>query len=691
MFIRTALIHLLVILNAVVSAEEDQPAGFPAPLTADTFKPRLSHGLHLVEFFSPYCVHCKHLAPVWEKTWEVFHEEGENLGIGMAQVDCVASGDLCNEHKITGYPSLKLYGPDGYIKDYPRTAKRKKEAFIKFMRDSAAKHGDANFQVKSKSKLLSTDQMIELLGNEHENPYLVSFWPSYTLEDLDKYEIDKYDTPFDELCVDLQRTWAVVSNQVETLGFNAGHFNCLNNRKICTELGFDLQKPHVAIMLPNMPIAQFIKLDEDKFDFSVKDIRDFAERTLQAANPPYVDITSMVEKIPSRLPGLFDFPTEAETSIVYYYDDLTTTQEDWDLLPYLIEPLSKLPTVRLYKSNDSRLMNLARVQKKGVYRLFEDKKDFTRAAPDDPSDVIPGDDRIEFELATTLPTLIAFQNVLQMPKVFQSFAPSDIRDQYRVIDWINDQSAPPYMEFNSDTYRAFVNGPDHNEYFALLLLDPTTNDDANLQYQKEFLVGAHEYTTLKDEDRFHKVEAARKKKEEALTKLKANKASARKINDMEARAIPYEQGGDLTLGWLDLNKHKEFIQTIGCNVNEIEHEAGDVIIIDMIREVYYEEDSHGEPLNVRVSRTPLTHTLTTLRGLTNGKLRAVKRHSLFGPSLRWADSLLETIFNRWTVFSVIVLLVFIFKRPRWKLFHLHFRRKLKDNRGILGIPDAKKE
>lgn len=44
--------------------KEDQ---FPDPLTATNFETEVSKHLHVVEFFSPYCSHCKHMAPKWKE------------------------------------------------------------------------------------------------------------------------------------------------------------------------------------------------------------------------------------------------------------------------------------------------------------------------------------------------------------------------------------------------------------------------------------------------------------------------------------------------------------------------------------------------------------------------------------------------------------------------------------------------
>jgi thiol-disulfide isomerase/thioredoxin len=49
--------------------------------------------VRFIEFFSPYCSHCKHFKPTWEKlVAEV--EKSADPGIHLAQVDCVADGGV---------------------------------------------------------------------------------------------------------------------------------------------------------------------------------------------------------------------------------------------------------------------------------------------------------------------------------------------------------------------------------------------------------------------------------------------------------------------------------------------------------------------------------------------------------------------------------------------------------------------
>ena len=76
----------------------------------------------LVEFYAPWCGHCKKLAPEWEKAANRLASEGVKLGA----VDATAHQQLAQKYGIKGFPTIKLFaaGPKGSPQDYqgPREA-----------------------------------------------------------------------------------------------------------------------------------------------------------------------------------------------------------------------------------------------------------------------------------------------------------------------------------------------------------------------------------------------------------------------------------------------------------------------------------------------------------------------------------------------------------------------------------------
>jgi protein disulfide-isomerase A1 len=96
-------------------------------LTASNFESVVSaEPLILVEFFAPWCGHCKALAPHYEEAATALKEKN----IKLAKVDCVEEADLCQAKGIQGYPTLKVYR-NGEHTDY--SGPRKADGIISYM------------------------------------------------------------------------------------------------------------------------------------------------------------------------------------------------------------------------------------------------------------------------------------------------------------------------------------------------------------------------------------------------------------------------------------------------------------------------------------------------------------------------------------------------------------------------------
>lgn len=58
-----------------------------------------------VKFYSPNCGHCSAMAPAFEEASTTFTE------VSFAGVDCINQKDICDKHKVTGYPTIFLFKP----------------------------------------------------------------------------------------------------------------------------------------------------------------------------------------------------------------------------------------------------------------------------------------------------------------------------------------------------------------------------------------------------------------------------------------------------------------------------------------------------------------------------------------------------------------------------------------------------
>jgi len=81
----------------------------------------------LVEFYAPWCGHCKQLAPVWDKLGEAFED---NEKVVIAKMDMTVN-ELENV-KVSGFPTIKLFSAGGN-KEVDYDGGRTLEEFIKFL------------------------------------------------------------------------------------------------------------------------------------------------------------------------------------------------------------------------------------------------------------------------------------------------------------------------------------------------------------------------------------------------------------------------------------------------------------------------------------------------------------------------------------------------------------------------------
>ncbi|KAK2977718.1 hypothetical protein RJ640_013736 [Escallonia rubra] len=140
-------------------------------LTEDNFEKEV--GLDraaLVEFYAPWCGHCKKLTPEYEKLAGSF-KKAKSVLIG--KVDCDEHKSLCSKYGVSGYPTIQWF-PKGSLEPKKYEGARNAEALAEFVNNE----GGTNVKiaaVPSNVVVLSSDNFIEIVLDETKD-VLVEFY-----------------------------------------------------------------------------------------------------------------------------------------------------------------------------------------------------------------------------------------------------------------------------------------------------------------------------------------------------------------------------------------------------------------------------------------------------------------------------------------------------------------------------------
>ncbi|KAG1326205.1 Disulfide-isomerase-like protein [Cocos nucifera] len=106
----------------------------------------------LVEFYAPWCGHCKNLAPTYEKVATAYKLEED---VVIANIDADKYRDLAEKYGVSGFPTLKFF-PKGNKAGEDYDGGRDLDDFVKFINEKCGTNRDAKGKLTSQAGIIAS-------------------------------------------------------------------------------------------------------------------------------------------------------------------------------------------------------------------------------------------------------------------------------------------------------------------------------------------------------------------------------------------------------------------------------------------------------------------------------------------------------------------------------------------------------
>jgi len=131
--------------------------------------------LSLVEFFAPWCGHCKQLAPKYEAAASELSSNGD---IKLGAVDCTEEKDLCSKYGVQGYPTLKIFTKDTTTTPADYKGGRETADIVSYMKK----------QTQPAFTVIKNEADITTLKNEGDDVTVIGIFDSDTSSDAEAFK-----------------------------------------------------------------------------------------------------------------------------------------------------------------------------------------------------------------------------------------------------------------------------------------------------------------------------------------------------------------------------------------------------------------------------------------------------------------------------------------------------------------------
>lgn len=200
-------------------------------LNPSSFDSTLKKGIWLVEFYAPWCGHCKNLAPEWEKAARALKSV-----IGVAAVDADEHKHLAQEWQIKGFPTIKLMYRDasGKLKSKDYQGGRDAKSIVQWAMGQAQKLTLSKLGIKSESTGGSTSSSGDgFYGGSKVITLQDSTFHKLVTDDESLWFVEFY-APWCGHCKALKPAWVELAASLEDK-VKVGAIDCTVNKATCDE------------------------------------------------------------------------------------------------------------------------------------------------------------------------------------------------------------------------------------------------------------------------------------------------------------------------------------------------------------------------------------------------------------------------------------------------------------------------
>jgi protein disulfide-isomerase len=559
-------------------------------IAGDDLDETIKSGYWMVEFFSPYCGHCKHFAPTWQTMYEFYYtddpvpqSEGTEDDLNgftkyydfhFAKVDCVANGDACAAHNIGSFPTVVLFKdgvkvssntgaqnlafmstwveetletikPGSRIKGGPKLPAVGDHTVDKPLPEPLPLEKEktsttvAATSTKSTVKATKIAKPIPNAAGKSQDLTAESFQRLVTMTH-DPWFI-KFYAPWCPHCQHLAPNWQGMARKMEGQ-VNIGEVNCDIEKRLCRD-----------IKVKGYPTILFFRGGERIEYDGLRGLGDlilFAQRTM-AVEEGVRDVTA----------AEFEELEEREEVIFLYCYDQATTSEDFAALERLV--MSLIGHAKLVKSSDPALSQRFKI--------------------------------------STWPRLLVSRD--GKPSYYEALSPQTMRDTRRVLDWMQSVWLPIVPELTASNAREIMDNKlvvlgilsrDRPEEFAIAKREIK---NAALEWidkqTQQFQLARQE---LRDAKKLRIEEAEDRNNERALRNAKGIRINKEDIQQTE-----------VGFAWVDGVFWERWIRTTyGISVRDGER----VVINDEANKRYWDNTVTGNP--IVSSRTSILETLSRI-------------------------------------------------------------------------------